>query len=251
MATSRCPAAFPIPASCTGCRRTELYGIRASDRMMCSFQAGVKGSRRMPRHLRRRAAALSPLSLRALTGRTLLKVGRSEIDVCGSSRRPGRRRCQGADPAGRALLLLARDCSSAGGLGFPILLTGVPVRLFVGDDRAEDHHDAEVMDQAGRKWPAGGCGRRGSRHAHHWAPSEIKAGCSTWTSRHLAPARAVSSFSWPGRQSPWFRPVGGARVAARLVRGSRRCRSSARRAQRRFVPGRGSAPGSGNRRPTH
>jgi transposase len=30
------------------------------------------------------------------------------------------------------------------------LLTGVPVRLFVGDDWAEDHHDVEVMDGAGR-----------------------------------------------------------------------------------------------------
>jgi transposase len=30
------------------------------------------------------------------------------------------------------------------------LLTGVPVRLFVGDDWAEDHHDVEVMDQAGK-----------------------------------------------------------------------------------------------------
>jgi transposase len=29
------------------------------------------------------------------------------------------------------------------------LLTGVIVRLFVGDDWAEDHHDIEVMDQAG------------------------------------------------------------------------------------------------------
>jgi hypothetical protein len=29
------------------------------------------------------------------------------------------------------------------------LLTGVPVRLSVGDDWAEDHHDIEVMDQAG------------------------------------------------------------------------------------------------------
>jgi transposase len=27
---------------------------------------------------------------------------------------------------------------------------GVPVRLFVGDDRAEDHHDVEVMDGAGK-----------------------------------------------------------------------------------------------------
>jgi transposase len=30
------------------------------------------------------------------------------------------------------------------------LLTGVPVRLFVGDDWAQDHHDVEVMDQAGK-----------------------------------------------------------------------------------------------------
>jgi transposase len=30
------------------------------------------------------------------------------------------------------------------------LLTGVPVRLFVGDDWAEDHHDVEVMDEAGK-----------------------------------------------------------------------------------------------------
>jgi transposase len=28
--------------------------------------------------------------------------------------------------------------------------TGVPVRLFAGDDWAEDHHDVEVMDQAGK-----------------------------------------------------------------------------------------------------
>jgi hypothetical protein len=26
----------------------------------------------------------------------------------------------------------------------------VPVRLFVGDDWAEDHHDIEVMDEAGK-----------------------------------------------------------------------------------------------------
>jgi transposase len=30
------------------------------------------------------------------------------------------------------------------------LLTGVPVRLFAGDDWAEDHHDVEVMDEAGK-----------------------------------------------------------------------------------------------------
>jgi transposase len=30
------------------------------------------------------------------------------------------------------------------------LLTGVPVRLFVGDDWAEDHHDVEVMNEAGK-----------------------------------------------------------------------------------------------------
>jgi transposase len=30
------------------------------------------------------------------------------------------------------------------------LLTGAPVRLFVGDDWAEDHHDVEVMDEAGK-----------------------------------------------------------------------------------------------------
>jgi hypothetical protein len=28
---------------------------------------------------------------------------------------------------------------------------GLVVRLFVGDDWAEDHHDVEVMDAAGRK----------------------------------------------------------------------------------------------------
>ena len=27
---------------------------------------------------------------------------------------------------------------------------GVPVRLFVGDDWAEDHHDVEVMNEAGK-----------------------------------------------------------------------------------------------------
>jgi transposase len=30
------------------------------------------------------------------------------------------------------------------------LLTGVPVRLYVGDDWAEDHHDIEVMNEAGK-----------------------------------------------------------------------------------------------------
>jgi transposase len=30
------------------------------------------------------------------------------------------------------------------------LLTGVPVRLYAGDDWAEDHHDVEVMDEAGK-----------------------------------------------------------------------------------------------------
>jgi hypothetical protein len=30
------------------------------------------------------------------------------------------------------------------------LLTGAPVRLFAGDDWAEDHHDVEVMDEAGK-----------------------------------------------------------------------------------------------------
>jgi transposase len=29
-------------------------------------------------------------------------------------------------------------------------MTGVPVRLFAGDDWAEDHHDVEVMDEAGK-----------------------------------------------------------------------------------------------------
>src|ERR1700678_1870216 len=31
-----------------------------------------------------------------------------------------------------------------------MLRTGVLVRLFVGDDWAEDHHDVEVMSEAGR-----------------------------------------------------------------------------------------------------
>jgi hypothetical protein len=40
---------------------------------------------------------------------------------------------------------------------------GVPVRLFVGDDWAEDHHDVEVMDEAGtvlarRRLPEGAAG---------------------------------------------------------------------------------------------
>ena len=42
-------------------------------------------------------------------------------------------------------------------------MTGVRVRLFVGDDWAEDHHDIEVMDQAGkvlakRRLPEGAAG---------------------------------------------------------------------------------------------
>ena len=41
------------------------------------------------------------------------------------------------------VLPLAADSNST-------LLTGVPVRLFVGDDWAEDHHDVEVMDEAGK-----------------------------------------------------------------------------------------------------
>jgi len=44
-----------------------------------------------------------------------------------------------------------------------ISLTGVAVRLFVGDDWAEDHHDVEVMDEAGevlakRRLPGGVAG---------------------------------------------------------------------------------------------
>jgi transposase len=41
------------------------------------------------------------------------------------------------------VLLLAADL-------FSTLRTGVPVRLLVGDDWAEDHHDVEVMDAAGK-----------------------------------------------------------------------------------------------------
>src|SRR5215813_7983682 len=42
-------------------------------------------------------------------------------------------------------------------------LTGVLMRLFVGDDWAEDHHDVEVMDEAGavlarRRMPEGVAG---------------------------------------------------------------------------------------------
>ena len=33
---------------------------------------------------------------------------------------------------------------------FSVTLTGVPVRLFVGDDWAEDHHDVEVMNETGK-----------------------------------------------------------------------------------------------------
>ena len=33
------------------------------------------------------------------------------------------------------------------------------MRLFVGDDWAEDHHDVEVMDAAGRCWQMRGCPR--------------------------------------------------------------------------------------------
>ena len=41
--------------------------------------------------------------------------------------------------------------------------TGVRMRLFVGDDWAEDHHDIEVMDEAGkvlarRRLPGGAAG---------------------------------------------------------------------------------------------
>ena len=34
--------------------------------------------------------------------------------------------------------------------GFRHLWTGERMRLFVGDDWAEDHHDVEVMDEAGK-----------------------------------------------------------------------------------------------------
>ena len=33
------------------------------------------------------------------------------------------------------------------------------MRLFVGDDWAEDHHDVELMDRPGGCWPGGGCPR--------------------------------------------------------------------------------------------
>ena len=33
------------------------------------------------------------------------------------------------------------------------------MRLFVGDDWAEGHHDVEVMDELGKVWPGGGCPR--------------------------------------------------------------------------------------------
>ena len=35
-------------------------------------------------------------------------------------------------------------------LVMPVLGTGEQMRLFVGDDWAEDHHDVELMDEAGR-----------------------------------------------------------------------------------------------------
>jgi Transposase/Transposase IS116/IS110/IS902 family len=38
----------------------------------------------------------------------------------------------------------------AGCRDYPVLVTGDLMRLFVGDDWAEDHHDVEVMDEAGR-----------------------------------------------------------------------------------------------------
>jgi hypothetical protein len=29
--------------------------------------------------------------------------------------------------------------------------------LFIGDDWAEAHHDIEIVDEDGRRWPSGGC----------------------------------------------------------------------------------------------
>ena len=54
------------------------------------------------------------------------------------------------------------------------------MRLFVGDDWAEDHHDVEVMDEAGtgaghaggcrRGWPGSGPAARADRPVS-WAPA--------------------------------------------------------------------------------
>ena len=40
------------------------------------------------------------------------------------------------------------------------------MRLFVGDDWAEDHHDVELMDAAGGGWPAATEGVAGIARLH-------------------------------------------------------------------------------------
>src|ERR1700753_3500020 len=52
-------------------------------------------------------------------------------------------------PGGREHCLLGRRWFSRWLLSCSELVTGALMRLFVGDDWAEDHHDIEVMDQAG------------------------------------------------------------------------------------------------------
>ena len=52
------------------------------------------------------------------------------------------------------------------------------MRLFAGDDWAEDHHDVEVMDEAGGCWRKGGCrrARPGSRSCMSWSAGTCR-GC--------------------------------------------------------------------------
>src|ERR1700744_5027555 len=53
-------------------------------------------------------------------------------------------------PGGREHCLLGRWWFSRWLLSCSELVTGALMRLFVGDDWAEDHHDIEVMDEAGK-----------------------------------------------------------------------------------------------------
>jgi transposase len=93
----------------------------------------------------------------------------------------------------------------------------VPVRLFAGDDRAEDHHDIEVMDEAGkvlakRRLPEGVAGIETDRGP--WVTALVAAGYAVYPVNPLQASRYRERPGVPGAKSDG----GDAHMLADMVR---------------------------------